>query len=455
MFISTSRASVGGYAVSNPDHDYGGRVYETAVWNIPATRANIEAKMAPILGLLMPGGTSAASFTRDREGYYPGAGAAPAPYHTAWKHQPRIDPAGKGLLFGLQATNRVPYPEALPLWTRTPAIGPGSPTVTANNAAPPGDADINNVARILLPAGSNISVLLDNFGDPGAVHGQIWLQRISVTGTLTISSDTPGSPSPIPQGSQGVDLAGLTTWTQVQITGLTTDGAPLPAGRGTLYLNNNGGTPIEFYAWGVVLTQLGRDIAGGGTIAPLGFNPGPTIYNSLIPNPLPTSYREKLLLPPVTLSTAASGFCIGAEGQPATDMTWAGPFRDRRTLVEWLSGSTGDKAKIMVMGPASSNTLRFNVQSGVTTGTIDVALPANLLVNTSARIKGCVAANGDMALYVNDIAAGTQPLGAVTPDLSGGSLSVGSDHSGTEPWHGYVKAAVACRNGAPPVAACQ
>ena len=119
MVLSTEHASVGGYAVNDLLHDFGGRVYETAVWRIPATRANIEAKMAPILGLFMPDGTTTATYTRDREGYYPGVGAG-SPYHTAWKHQPRIDPAGKGFLFGLQATKRIPYPEALQLWSRTP-----------------------------------------------------------------------------------------------------------------------------------------------------------------------------------------------------------------------------------------------------------------------------------------------------------------------------------------------
>jgi hypothetical protein len=456
MVISSAHASLGGYVLTDPNHDYPGRVYETAVWNIPATRENIAKKMAPILGLFMPDGTTPATYLRDREGYYPGTGAAPAPYHTAWKHQPRIDPSGKGFLIGLQAQNRVPYPEALELWSRTPVGGAGAPVVTPNIAPPPGDADINNVAHVTLPSGSNISILLDNFGNPGSLHGQIWLQQGTVLGrgTLTISSTTPG---PVAQGSQTVNLATLATgWNQVQLTDLTTDGAALPAGKGTLYLKNDGATAIDFYAWGVTLTQLGRDIAGvGSNVSPLGFNPGPTIYNSLAN----TAFREVLTLPTITRSTAVGGFCIGANGQPADGMTWQGLFLDRRTLVEWADGNvlSSDKAKIMVMGRASGYTLRFTVISAGTSASVDVPVSSTALAtNTPAQIKGCVAANGDMTLYVNDVLAGAAALGAVTPDLIGGSLSVGSDHPGVEPWQGYVKAAFACRNpGASGIASCQ
>jgi hypothetical protein len=452
MMISNTHATMGGY-VSNPNHDYPGRVYETAVWNIPATRANIASKMAPILGLFMPDGTTPVTYLRDREAYYPGTGAGAAPYHTAWKHQPRIDPAGvKGFLFGLQAQNRVPYPEALELWTATPAGGAGSPTVAPNIIAPPGDANVNNVAHVTLPANSSLSVVLSPFGNPGFLHGQIWLRAGTVSGSLTISSTTPG---PVAQGSQAVNLATLATgWNQIQLTELT---AAPSAGLNTLYLKNDGATAIDFYAWGVTLTQLGRDIAGvpGSSVEQLGFNPGPTVYNSLDN----TSFREVLTLPKITRSTAVGGFCIGANGQPADGMSWQGPFLDRRTLVEWLTGSlvSSDKAKIMVMGTATSHVLRFAVDSARTTATVDVAVSSTALAtNTAAQIKGCVAADGTMTLYVNDVSVGTGALGAATPDLLGGSLSVGSDHPGVEPWQGYVKAAFACRNpGASGIATCQ
>ena len=440
LVVSPNRASLGGYEVNDPLHAFGGRVYETAVWRIPASLENIEAKMAPVLGLGMPGGSGLARYLRDRDGYYPGAVVDPAPYHTAWKHQPRIDPSGKGVLFGLQATNRVPYAEALEFWGKSPATGPGSPVVTPDSEFPPGDAGIRNVSRVWLPPGSAISITLGNFGDPGALHGQIWLRKVSAAGSLTIASETPPAVS---QGAQVVDLAPMAGWTRVQVTDLTTDGNATDAGRGTLFLRNDGITPVEFHAWGVVLTQIGREIAGGGSVAPLGFDPGPTIYGSLAPQ----ATRETLTLPAVTLGSAGTGFCIGAEAQPATGMTWAGPFRDRRTLVEWQGTAVSDRARIFVL--LNDGPLKFAVQSAAGAGTITVPLPPSLAVDTVGRLKGCVAANGDMSLYVNDALVGSGTLGAPAPDAAGGTLSVGSDHSGTEPWHGYVKAAVICRNLAP------
>jgi len=258
-------------------------------------------------------------------------------------------------------------------------------------------------------------------------------------GTLTIASDIPVTVPPTPLGSQEIPLAGLGGWTRIQVTGLTTQPA---SGVGTVYLRNDGASPIEFHAWGVVLTQLGRDIAGvGASVIPLGFDPGPTIYSSLSSG----SSREFLTLPPIGSSTAATGFCIGAEGQPASGMTWQGPFFDRRTLVEWSSADGTDRAKIMVMGTAGEHLLEMffaGSASGLVKG------PFSVPVDTAARIKGCVAPDGAMTLYVDDVPivpSATQPLSAPPPDLLGGTLSVGSDHTGTEPWHGFVRAAVVCR----------
>jgi hypothetical protein len=80
-------------------------------------------------------------------------------------------------------------------------------------------------------------------------------------------------------------------------------------------------------------------------------------------------------------------------------------------------------------------------------------LPAGLDTNTPARIKGCISATGVLSLYVDDAAVGTPTgAGAGPVDLAGGTLTVGSDHTGTEPWQGYVSAAAACRNAAPLIA---
>ena len=86
------------------------------------------------------------------------------------------------------------------------------------------------------------------------------------------------------------------------------------------------------------------------------------------------------------------------------------------------------------------------VVNGTASQTIDVDIPAGLTAGTVAWVKGCVAANGTMRLYAADTEIGSASLGAAAPDLLGGTLYVGSDHTGTEPWHGYIQAAATCRN---------
>jgi hypothetical protein len=436
-------ASVGGYAANDFTHDYGGRVYETAVWTIPATVANINAKMAPVLGLSMPSGTTVVQYTRDREAYYPGVAVSPTPqpYHTGWKHEPRIDPTGKGVLFGLQATNRVTIPEALQGWT--PSVTP-APTVVANNDFPPGDARVENAALVTLPANSSISVPLNSFGNPGAIHGQVWLKSTDAAqrGTLTVSltnSVTGGSYS-----EQDIGLPTLPSgWNHVQLTSLS---IPAATTANLVFTNTaNGASPIQFEAWGVVATQLGRDIAGVTTdVNALGFDPGPTIYNTLA-NPAIQTPREMMALPAVTETTAPTGFCIGAQGQPATGMSWEGNFLDRRTMVQWYASDTSF-AKIMVMGQAGLHVFRFYVQNGLTSHAMDVTIPGSLGVGDVAWIRGCVATDGTMTLYNGNNVIGTEHVLTGAPDLIGGSLYVGADHTGTEPWHGYIQAAATCRN---------
>jgi hypothetical protein len=439
MAVSVQHASVGGYAENDFTHDYGGRVYETAVWAIPATRANIDAKMAPVMGLAMPSGTTVVQYTRDREAYYPGAVVNPAPYHTGWKHQPRIDPTGKGILFGLQATNRVTIPEALQNWT--PSVTP-APTVVGNYDFPPGDARVDNAALVTLPANASISVPLNSFGNPGAIHGQVWLKSTDARqrGTLTVSltnSVTGGSYS-----DQDIGLPTLASgWNHVQLTSLS---IPAATTANLVFTNTaNGADPIQFEAWGVVATQLGRDIAGVTTdVNALGFDPGPTIYNTLS-NPAISTPRETMALPALTDATTPTGFCIGARGQPADGMTWEGNFLDRRTMVEWY-GSATSYAKIMVMGQAGLHVLRFRVVSGGAPVELDATIPGGLA--SPSWVKGCVATDGTMTLYAADVEIATRTSSLTGPDLIGGRLYVGSDDTGTEPWHGYIRAAAACRN---------
>jgi hypothetical protein len=436
MLASAQAASFGGYAANDRVHDYGGRIYETAVWRLPASRANIEAKMAPVLGLSMPSGTAVAQYTRDCEGYYPGAVVSPAPYHTAWKHQPRIDPTGKGILFGLQGTNRVTIPEALQDWT--PSVTP-APTVVANHDSPPGDAGVQNAALVTLPHLASITVPVTTLGDPGAIHGQIWIKtRTAPTAgdTVTVQfNPATGAPTtqdvPLPTVASG--------WNPVPLTQLSTPAAA----AGTLELVNRGATPIEFEAWGVVATQIGAPAAGGPVGVPaLGFDPGPTIYSSLH-NPSYGTPREVLALPAITGSTAGTGFCIGAQGQPVPGSSWEGSFLERRTMVEWY-GSATSYAKIMIMGPAASRVVRFRVVNGGAPVELDASIAGG--IPSPSWVKGCVATDGTMTLYLDDVSTETRTSSLTAPDLHGGTLYVGSDDTGTEPWHGYIQGAATCRD---------
>ena len=235
-------ATIGGHAIPssalralNPavpltaNHVFEGRVYETAVWNEPATEANIRAKLAAIQGL-PAGGT----YTRNREApFLDGSGR----YHTTYRNGPRIDPA-RGFLFGLQGWNRVTYwqngnstvgvpmvyaaGEDFTLWTQN-----GGASVTPDPlVSPPGDA--TTVAqRVGLPAGGSISLLLDNplanpnpppatpnaprapsWDDSGPIQGQIWLRvPAATTGTLRVRKTRPAPATPT-LDHQDIDLAG-------------------------------------------------------------------------------------------------------------------------------------------------------------------------------------------------------------------------------------------------------
>ncbi len=398
MVTSLAHASVGGYAANDLHHDFGGRVYETAVWRLPATRANIEAKTAAILGLFMPDGSTTVSYVRDREGYYPGVGAG-APYHTAWKNQPRIDPAGKGFLFGLQATNRVQYPEALQLWSRTPAGGAGAPVVTPNDALPPGDADIANAARILLARRREPLAPPHRLREPGGrPRPDLGARGGNADRDAHGRLGHPGHRSADAAGLAGHPARGADHVDERPAHRAQRRPARPRSGRstsGTTARRPSSSTPG---AWSSP-SWAGTSPASRRPVIPLGFDPGPTIYSSLATQPT----REVLTLPALSPSTAATGFCIGAEAQPPTGMTWQGPFFDRRTLVGGPSRPTSRRQTVQAHGHGHGgrHLLEMFVQGAVNGfAKADFSIP----VDTSARIKGCVAPNGTMTLYVNDVA---------------------------------------------------
>jgi hypothetical protein len=206
MQTTTYPTTIGAYAstapVTNTNHVFNGRVYETAVWNEPATAVNVQAKMAAVLGLALPvqpdGTTPVASYTRETEAPYPASNGTWFPatggqYHTAWRHQPRFNPTS-GMLIGLQGLNRVSLPESFGRWSAT-AGASVSPNVST--PVPPGDSERPSADQVILGAGAGISIQLGSFRTrtptsasfEGPVQGQLWVYPISASGTLRIRSD--------------------------------------------------------------------------------------------------------------------------------------------------------------------------------------------------------------------------------------------------------------------------
>jgi len=281
-------------------------------------------------------------------------------------------------------------------------------------------------------------VPVTTLGNPGAIHGQIWLKSTddAQRGTLTVRyNPAAGAPT-----TQDIALPTLASgWNHYPLTQLSTPAAA----SGSLELVNNGAGTIQFEAWGVVATQLGAPAAGGpDSVPPLGFDPGPTIYSSLH-NPSYGTPREVLALPAVTGSTAGTGFCIGAQGQPVAGSSWEGSFLERRTMVEWY-GSATSYAKIMVMGPGASHVVQFRVANGGAPVELDASIAGG--IPSPSWVKGCLATDGTMTLYFDDVSMETRTSSLTAPDLQGGTLYVGSDDTGTEPWHGYIQGAAACRD---------
>jgi hypothetical protein len=209
MTPSALPATIGNYSNGDLAHVFNGRVYETAVWNEPATVANVQAKMAAVLGIALPAqadGTSpVARYNRETEAPYPALNGTWFPtagggYHTAWKNQPRFDPT-KGMLIGLQGLNRVSLPEAFNRWT--PSAAPPVVDVNPNvsSPTPPGDSERSSADQVTLGANQNLKLTLGNFRTrppppavpsyEGPIEGQIWLYPVSASGTLRVRSDAP------------------------------------------------------------------------------------------------------------------------------------------------------------------------------------------------------------------------------------------------------------------------
>jgi hypothetical protein len=450
------RLTVGGYDDNSAAHGFGGRVFETAVWNEPATAANIQAKFDAILGL--SGGTR---YTRNREGPFVGLDGQ---YHTSWRNAPRAflpDAAkglGGGLLFGLQGWNRltapytppafdlvsqvnpvVAYGEALDLWTRS-----GGASVQKDQLTPPGDSEQNGAERVTLPAGAAISRPLGFFDTAGPIHGMLWIRPVSASGTLRVRTTNPASG----QSQQDLSLATFPAgqWTRVWLSGLTNDGSQtVPA---TLSLTNAGSTPIDFYAWGVDLTQIGR----GGNLG--SFDPGVEMYDwngSANNDAFPI---DVLQLPAVPTSTSATGFCLSVEAQPPPGLAWTAPFVADRSPLTWVSDTNpADGVNIFMSGTGNPSVPHQNLCAFVSSAPTICWAPT-WAPGTQHTITVCAAPNGNVSLLADGAPVGTPQAGAAPFDLSSGHLVVGSNSaakpvSNIATWQGFITKVAVCPAGNP------
>lgn len=480
------------------EHTFDGYVFETAVWSEPATRENVQAKMAPFLGL-----DPRTVYVRNREAAWLDAGGR---LHVAGRNAPRVDPV-RGYLFGLQSWNRVswwlepnpayPHPmvfpagENLALWARTPASGADAPSVTLDpSLAPPGDQPLKRAQLVTLPAGAALSVELDPAYDPspgttdvalrnrptwdatGPIQGQLWVRAAS-SGTLRIQKTDPapgsggsctvlGTPGVTCEALE-VDLSLLAAarWNRVSLDGAFTadaavDGAGRTLHKGTLVLENPGPDPVSFYAWGVQLTQLG----GGGDLS--SFDPGAWMYDwnasmthDAAPSD-PTYQVDALVVGTVAESTAATGFCLGAEASMPPGLGWSAPFARARTAAAW-TGATAT-ARLYVAGQdgtANAGRLCFTV-AGATYATLCAPVPGAWTPDGAKHlVKGCMSADGTLRLSGDDVELGRAVPGLATPDLAGGTLLVGNERAapvaalpagGLTPWHGWVSRLLVCRD---------
>ena len=502
-------ATIGGYSVTsaaegwNGTHPYPGRIYETAVWNEPASLANMQTKFEQAQGLV----NGAASYTRNREGPY----ATPSgSYHTTWRHSPRMDPV-KGTLFGLQGWNRVSYwmpgdvshaavvfaaGEDLTLWTQN-----GGATVQTSAVSVPSRSDATKTAqRVNLPAGASLSIPLDQavenpncqanaancvqpadvpqFGPAhhtgltypiwdaaGPIQGQVWVRLPTATsGTLRVRYQ---QAAPDPNNKYDIDLSTLsaTAWKRVYLSGTSSNvgpGGQLTAAdtttRGTLFLENAGSSPISFYAWGIDLTQIG----GGGDAAFAAIDPGLAMYdwNAAIDSPgangaesvseLTRANLDVLELSSIPAGTP--GFCMSADAQPAAGLPWAATMRDRRTMMTWRDPASTASLYVNGTGDATHPRQLCFELTGSMSQAVCAAVPAGWAPGTVHNVKGCVSSGRQVRLYDGDtntqLATATAPAGSV-PDLSNGHVLVGNsqnvpDLTPKTPWHGYVSRALLC-----------
>jgi hypothetical protein len=453
--------TLGGYSDGSADHAYGGRIYETAVWNEAATPANIQAKLAAFVGV--PEG---AQYTRNREAPFVGVDGK---LHTAWRHAPRIYQAnGAGLdggfLFGLQGWNRLtriydhvaagdPSQQnpvialgedlAHDLWIRT-----GGATAVARQLEPPGDSEQPTAARVTLPPGASLSTQLGQFDNAGPIHGMIWIRPVSATGTLAVATSQPDVTA---SSNHVIDLAQLDAgaWNHVWLSGLTTDASATAA---TVSLTNSGAAEIEFYAWGMDLTQIGR----GGDLG--AFNPGPIMYDWGGSFDGGNFALDVLQLPAMSGTAAGAGFCLTVDAQPPAGLAWSALFEADRAPVTWIGSNGLDQVNVFLAGKRNAGATPGDLCAHVSTLGETICWTPTWAPGTKHTIGVCSSPTGNMRLYADGVSVGTPVNGAGTPpDIAAGRLLVGSNRTvgagNLATWQGFISRVAACASDA--VSACR
>jgi hypothetical protein len=462
--------TIGNYVPPEPGrtwaHDWNGRIYETAVWNLPATRANVQAKMNQVLGLAPLADGSPPEYRRDTEAPFMGPESTPA-YHVAYRHGPRFD-ATKGLLFGLQGVNHVPWSESFNWWTYTPAAGaPGAPSVSVDPVAlpfPPGDSEIRSGDVVTLPPGASLRVALDPFFNPGRLQGHLWLAPAPTPqgGTLTVRTEattTPaggGVPTVVARGTQSVTIPSAAGWVRRPLTALNAEPPPPPVVppalpptfTQTLILENQSATAtIAFGIWGASLTQVSPNVG-------VSLDLGISNYDSLLGG----VDSEYLSLPPVT-DALASGVCLAATVQPATETPWDVNFRRPRALMTLVktdpvtAATSFAKLVALTGGMGTDQQICFYVNDGTNPSyRTCIDIPGGWDPPTVAHtVKGCLSSAGQLRIYLDGSTTPATPnvpadTATVVPNLQGGQVQVGSNEFGAHIWSGWVKKVAVCRN---------
>jgi hypothetical protein len=500
----TNVLTIGGFASGGVP--FGGRVYETAIWNEPGTPENIQAKLAAIQGLPLDG----TRYARNREASFygtDGVANTATGYHSTWRDGLRIDPS-KGVLFGLQSWNRVGdyalinYSSgSTPTFIVLPGEDPGmvpiqgvvrdgvapagsatenpTPGWTASGGAsvaatggviPPGDGETASSNLVTLPAGDALTTNIREFDAWGPIHGQIWLQVPSATtGKLRVVVGYSIS------GRSDVFDIDLSTLSPGQWLRLWLDNGTGAVSTGTgLWTNGNPSNvalmghpgnpgPISFYVWGLQLTQVSTAAAllstdagyGGSVVSDLGAEMYDWSVRKDTVNDDPTVVVDALQLPPLAQSTATGGFCLSADLTPGANLAWNAPFTDDRVALTWVDDPVipTTYTYLYVSGatvsPAASPKLCMKV--GVAQP-LCAAIPGSFTPGSKHTITGCMSAAGQMRLYADlaptPLATGS---GGATPDLNGGTILVGGKSVMTSipghPWDGYVSKALVCLDG--------